>query len=195
MDGCSGYEHLTVAVTPGELVVAVVVAGVVDVEVDAVEHGVAEGAGGVAGVGGGDAAAGEVGVPEVGGEGGGGLWCGEGVVAGGGGGPADGEENEDALGLAVLDVVSDAGERVARDVERVGRRRESAAEAGEEGDEDGVVGAGVAGLTEGALASVPAPEHGDVARASGGAGERPHCEHREEDEDALPGRHCGVDKA
>uniref|UniRef100_K3ZK96 Uncharacterized protein n=1 Tax=Setaria italica TaxID=4555 RepID=K3ZK96_SETIT len=127
----------------------------VDVEVDAVERRVAEGAEHAG------AGAAEVGVPEVVGEVRGRLMGREGVV-GAAGGPADGDEDEDALGLAVLDVVADAGERVAGEVERGG---DVPAEAGEEGDEDGVVGASVAGLPQRALVLIPAPEHGDVARA------------------------------
>ena len=82
----------------------------------------------------------------------------------------------------MLDVGADAGERVAREVERVGLVG-GAAEAGEEGDEDGGVGARVAGLAQRALVLVPAPEHGDVAGARGG--ERPHRQEGEEQEESY----------
>jgi hypothetical protein len=98
----------------------------------------------------------------------------------------------------VLDVVADAGERVAGEVERWGGAAVVGAEAGEEGDEDGVVGAGVAGLPQRSLVLVPAPEHGDVAWTRGGEGahgkQGDEEEGRWDEEDAPPGRHrrgCG----
>ncbi|TVU24495.1 hypothetical protein EJB05_26937, partial [Eragrostis curvula] len=76
------------------------------------------------------------------------------------------QEDEDAVSLAVLDVVADAGEPVAGDVELV----VAMAEGAEEGDDDGGVLAGVASLAQGALVLVPAPVDADVA------GGRPGCQ-------------------
>ncbi|TVU24493.1 hypothetical protein EJB05_26935, partial [Eragrostis curvula] len=60
---------------------------------------------------------------------------------------------------AVVDVVADAGDVVAGEVEGV----LAVAEDAEEGDDDGGVQAGVAGLAQGALVPVPAPVDGDSA--------------------------------
>uniref|UniRef100_A0A0D3HQ69 Uncharacterized protein n=1 Tax=Oryza barthii TaxID=65489 RepID=A0A0D3HQ69_9ORYZ len=120
---------------PGELVVVAPPAAV-DVDVDAVEHGVAERAGHA------PAAAAEVEVPEVVGDGLGRLVRGQRVLVAG---AADGEEDGDVLGLlAVLDVGADAGQRVAGEVGPVA----AVAEDAEEGDDDGGVEAGVAGRTQ-----------------------------------------------
>ena len=67
----------------------------------------------------------------------------------------------------MLDVVADAGERVAGQVEPV----RAVAEGDEEGDYDGGVRAGVAGLAQGALVLVPAPEHRNVAATGATSGE------------------------
>jgi hypothetical protein len=109
---------------PCKLVV-VVRGALVDVEVDAVHRHVAEGAEHVI------VATAEVCVPQVvcdvgghlGGQRGVGLAC-----------TADREEDEDALGLAVLDVGADAVQRVAGEVEPV----ETVTEDVVEGDDDGV---------------------------------------------------------
>jgi hypothetical protein len=68
---------------------------------------------------------------------------------------ADGEVHEVAVRLAVLDVGAEAGDRVARDVEVV----LAVAEHAQERDDHDGVRARVAGLAEGALRLVPAPEH------------------------------------
>uniref|UniRef100_J3NAE5 Uncharacterized protein n=1 Tax=Oryza brachyantha TaxID=4533 RepID=J3NAE5_ORYBR len=105
---------------------------VVDVEVDAVEHRVAEGAEDA------PAAAAEVGVPEMVSD----------VLGRPGGGQrvlvrvlvtvaAGGEEDEDVLGLAVLDVGADPGDVMAGEVGPVA----AVAEDAEEGDDDGGVDA------------------------------------------------------
>ncbi|BAF28892.1 Os11g0702000, partial [Oryza sativa Japonica Group] len=139
---------------------------VVDVEVDAVDHGVAEGAEHAM------AAAAEVGVPEVVGDVLGRPGRREGVLVAV---AADGEEHGDVLGvLAVLDVGADAGDGVAGEVGPVA----AVAEDGEEGDDDGVVDAGVAGLPERALVLVPAPEDGELAGLV--AGDRPGAGEDEE---------------
>jgi hypothetical protein len=177
---------------PGQLVVVAVHAALVDVQVDAVQRRVAERAAQPR------ARAAQVGVPQVRGEvrrrprgreGVAGAGAGVGV-----GRPADGEEHEDALGLAVLDVGADARERVAREVERVVGG--AVAEAAEEGDDDGGVGARVAGLAQRALVLVPAPEDGHVARAGGGQRQRAGCRQQGEEEDAARTppreRHCYV---
>uniref|UniRef100_A0A0D9W5A8 DUF834 domain-containing protein n=1 Tax=Leersia perrieri TaxID=77586 RepID=A0A0D9W5A8_9ORYZ len=61
--------------------------------------------------------------------------------------------------VAVPDVGADAGDGVAGEIGPVA----AVAEDGEEGDDDGVVDAGVAGLPERALVLVPAPEDGELA--------------------------------
>jgi hypothetical protein len=72
---------------------------------------------------------------------------------------ADGERDEDAQVLAVLDVVAHAAERVSREVEAV---LAVAVDVEEGHDDDHGVHAGVAGLAEGTLLLVPAPEHGQL---------------------------------
>lgn len=78
------------------------------------------------------------------------------------GAAADGEGDEDALALAVLDVAADAAHRVSGEVEAV------LAAAGavdvEEGHDDHGVQAGVARLPERPLVLVPAPEHRHLPR-------------------------------
>jgi len=71
----------------------------------------------------------------------------------------DGEEDQHALGLAVRDVGADVVEVVAREFHAVPVVAQDAVE----GDGDGVVQAGVAGLSQGALVLVPSPEHGQLA--------------------------------
>ena len=157
---------------PGKLVV-VLGAALVDEEVDAVHHRVAEGAGHAG------AAAAEEGVPEVVGDVGGGGVGGEGVVAAL---AADGEEHGDVLGLAVLAVGAAGGDVVAGEVEGVA----AVAADGEEGDEDGGVEAGVAGLTERALVLVPAPEYHGLAGVDGGcmaSGEQQDGRHADGEEE------------
>ncbi|KAM3389622.1 hypothetical protein ACQJBY_011646 [Aegilops geniculata] len=147
---------------PGEVVV-VGAAPELDVQVDAVLHGVAERP--VAGL------AAEVVVPEV-------LrhllgvgLGGEGVLADA---AADGEQDEDLLGLAVLDVGPDGLPGVAGEVELV----LAAAEFGEEGEDDGGVEVALASLAERPLAGGLAPVHRDPAGLSR-RGRR--AERREED--------------
>jgi hypothetical protein len=181
-DPAAAVEPVVAVEAPRQLVV-VLRAALVDEEVDAVHLRVAEGPRHAR------AAACEECVPEVVGEVGGRLRRGEGVLAAL---PADGEEHEDAPRLAVLDVVADAGERVAREVERV----PAVAEGAEEGDEDGGVGARVAGLAQRALVLVPAPVHGHVAGArrgepGGQLGEEEGCQEEEEAGTAVVERHCG----
>ncbi|CAL5032877.1 unnamed protein product [Urochloa decumbens] len=129
-------------------VVVVLGSPVLDVEVDAVEHGVAEWPDlGVAA---------QVDVPDVVGHGlGVGLGC-EGVPAQA---AADGEEDKDLLGLAVLDVRADRAPGVSGEVELVG----AAAEVGQKGEDDGGVEVARARLVEAALAGRLAPVHGDPA--------------------------------
>ncbi|RCV37824.1 hypothetical protein SETIT_8G093500v2 [Setaria italica] len=155
----AAVEPVVPVKAPGQLVV-VVGGALVDVEVDAVDGGVAERA--IHAV----PAPAEVRVPEVVGDGCGGGGGREGVAVPG---PADGEEDEDVPGLAVLDVGTDAGERVAGEVAPVAAVPEDAVE----GDDDGGVEPRVAGLAQRALAGVLAPEHGQLARLlrRGGAGE------------------------
>ncbi|PAN09828.1 hypothetical protein PAHAL_2G052700 [Panicum hallii] len=167
-------EVLVVAPQPRGQHIVVVGGALVDEEVDAVELRVAERAVHAAAV------AGEVGEPEVVGEVRRGLGAGERVLAAG---AADGEENEDALGLAVLDVGADGAGGVAGEVQA----GLAVAEDAEEGDDDEGVGAGVAGLPEGALGLVPAPEHGHLPRLPrrrGWAGEEGEEGHREGQEGA-----------
>uniref|UniRef100_A0A8R7Q5C2 Uncharacterized protein n=1 Tax=Triticum urartu TaxID=4572 RepID=A0A8R7Q5C2_TRIUA len=130
---------------------------VLDEEVDAIDEGVAERAV--------DALAGaeHVGVPDVVGDVRRGLGGGQGVLVAE---APDGEEDEDVLGLAVLDVGADGGDVVAGQVEVV----VAAAEDVEEGDDGDGVGAGVAGLAEGPLVLVPTPEHGHLAGLPRGRG-------------------------
>ncbi len=165
-----GAVHLVVGVEVAGEVVVVVGRALVDEEVDAVDGGVAEGAEHAG------AAAVHVGVPDVVGDVGGGLGGREGVVLAG---AADGEEDEDVLGLAVLDVGADDAEVVAGEVAPVAAVAEHAVE----GDDDGGVEAGVAGLLEGALVLVTAPEYGHLPGLSGG--------HRRAGEAAGDGEHHG----
>lgn len=80
---------------------------------------------------------------------------GRGVVA-----ASDGEEHGDILGaLAVLDVGADGGDVVAGEVGQV----LAVAGDAEEGEDDGGVEARVAGLPEGALSPVPAPDDRQLA--------------------------------
>ena len=145
----------------------------VNVEVDAVDRRVAEGAEHVA------AAAPEVRVPEVVRDGLRRRRGREGVV---GAPAADGEEHRDALGLAVLDVGADAVERVAREVGPVF----TVAEDAEEGDDHGVVQPGVAGLAQGALVLVPAPEHRQLAGPLGPGGRGSEVQQASEGEEEQP---------
>ncbi|CAL5028115.1 unnamed protein product [Urochloa decumbens] len=150
-------------------VVVVLGPPMLDVEVDAVEHCVAERPGlGVAA---------EVDVPDVVGHGLGIGLGGEGVLAEA---AADGEEDEDLLGLAVLDVWADGAPGVAREVELV----VAAAEVGEEGEDDGGVEVARARLVEAALAGRLSPIHRDP---SGLARCRSRADAREEHE-AADGR-------
>ncbi|CAL5034886.1 unnamed protein product [Urochloa decumbens] len=138
-------------------VVVVLGSPMLDVEVDAVEHCVAERPGlGVAT---------EVYVPDVVCHGLGIGLGGEGVLAEA---AADGEEYQDLLGLAVLDVWADGAPGVAREVELV----VAAAEVGEEGEDHGGVEVARARLVEAPLAGRLAPIHRDpacLARRRGGA--------------------------
>ncbi|KAF7001418.1 hypothetical protein CFC21_017092 [Triticum aestivum] len=136
-------QHLLLALpvavgleVPGEVVV-VGLAPELDVEVDAVQHGVAE----RPGVG----LPAEVVVPEVVGHILGVGLGGEGVLSNA---AADGEQDEDFLRLAVLDVVPDVLPGVAGEVELV----LAAAEVGQEGEDDGGVELALAGLAERPLA-------------------------------------------
>nr|ACN36264.1 unknown [Zea mays] len=159
--------------TARELVVVVArCAVVVDVEVDAVDRRVTEGAGHVA------VAAAEERVPQVVRDGLRGRGGRDGVVVSP---AADGEEDRDAQGLAVLDVGADAVQRVAGEVEGVAAVAEHAVE----GDDDGVVEPGVAGLTQCALLLVPAPEDGELACSlgHGRVGEAGQEEHGGQHED------------
>uniref|UniRef100_K3Y8X9 Uncharacterized protein n=1 Tax=Setaria italica TaxID=4555 RepID=K3Y8X9_SETIT len=152
-------------------VIVVLGSPVLDVEVDAIEHGVAE----RAWLGGGAAA--EVDDPDVVGDG-------LGVGLGGEGVPAeaatDGEEDEDVLGLAVLDVGTHGAPGVAGEVELVA----AAAEVGQEGEDDGGVEVALAGLVEAALAGRLAPVHRDPP---GLARRRGRAEGREEHDGAVDG--------
>uniref|UniRef100_I1Q958 Uncharacterized protein n=1 Tax=Oryza glaberrima TaxID=4538 RepID=I1Q958_ORYGL len=95
------------------------------------------------------AMAAKVGVPEVVGDVLGQPERGEGVLVTF---ATDGEEHGDILGvLAVLDLGADAGDGVAGEVGPVAAMAEDA----EEGDDDSVVEAGVANLSERALVLVP----------------------------------------
>lgn len=77
---------------------------------------------------------------------------------------------------SAADFEDDAGERVIREVERV----LAVAEVVEKRDGYGnCIGAGIAGLAQGALVLVLAPEYGDVA---GAGGQRAHGKQREEDQ-------------
>ncbi|TVU24490.1 hypothetical protein EJB05_26932, partial [Eragrostis curvula] len=71
--------------------------------------------------------------------------------------------------IGVVDVVADAGDVMAGEVECV----LAVAEGDEEGDDDGVVRASVAGLTQGAFVLVTAPVNGYVADEAIG---EPGCE-------------------
>ncbi|BAF14428.1 Os04g0347100 [Oryza sativa Japonica Group] len=130
---------------PGEVVV-VGGAAELDVEVDAVEHGVAEGAG--------LGAAAKVKVPEVVGDGLGVGLGGEGVPADA---AADGEEDEHPPGLAVLHVGPHGAPVVAGEVQLV----PAAAEAGEEGDDHRRVQPAAARLPEPPLRRRLPPVHRD----------------------------------
>ena len=133
----------------GELVL-VVGRSVVDEEIDAVDGGVAEWAEHAG------AAAVHVRVPDVVGDVGGGLGGWEGVIIAG---AADGEEDGDVFGLAVLVVGADWAEVVAGEVAPVAAMAEHAVE----GDDDDVVESRVAGLAKGALVLVASPEDGELA--------------------------------
>ena len=150
------------------------VAAQLDVEVDAVEHGVAE----RPGLGAGPT---EVEVPEVVGDGLGIGLRGQGVPADA---AADREEDEDALGLAVLDVRSDGAPGVAGEVELV----VAAAEVGQEGDDHGGVEACAACLPEPALAARLPPVHRDPA---GLARRRRSTQRRGDDDGAEDGGRQG----
>uniref|UniRef100_A0A804Q652 Uncharacterized protein n=1 Tax=Zea mays TaxID=4577 RepID=A0A804Q652_MAIZE len=88
---------------------------------------------------------------------------------------ADGERHRHAHELAVLDVVPDAGRRVARQVQVVLVAAALRAVDVEEGHDHHGVEARVAGLAQRALGLVPAPEHGHlpglVPRGRGWAGQ------------------------
>jgi len=150
---------------PGKHVVVLRRGSFFDEKIDAVEIGIAEGP--VRAL----PEAAEVGVPDVVGQDQRGLVTCERVVT------SDGEGDQDANKLAVLDVVADASEMVARQVELV----PSIAVDVEEGHDHRGVHTGVAGLTEGALVLVAAPEDGHLpglvlqrchGRASKGADHR-----------------------